>query len=112
MNRTGFLYDPLVQKHDTGPGHPEQAARVAAVHNNFQARGLLADLEIIQPRAASDDELALAHDRRYIELVKHEIAEHRSQLSTGDTDISDASYDCAALATGCAVSAVDAVYSG
>lgn len=112
MNRTGFLYDPFVQKHDTGPGHPEQAARVAAVHNNFQARGLLADLEIIQTRSASEDELALAHDRRYIQLAKQEVAEHRNQLSTGDTDISDSSYDCAVLATGCALSALDAVYSG
>jgi acetoin utilization deacetylase AcuC-like enzyme len=112
MNRTGLLYDPFVQKHDTGPGHPEQAARVAAVHNNFQARGLLADLDVIEPRAASEDELALAHDRRYIQLVKHEVAAHRGQLSTGDTAISDASYDCASLATGCALSAVDAVYSG
>ena len=112
MNGTGFAYDPLVQKHDTGPGHPEHAGRIRAVHNKFQAKGILADLDCLRPKAATEDELALAHGQRYIDLVKREVGEHRSQLSTGDTDISDASFECAALATGCALSAVDAVYSG
>jgi acetoin utilization deacetylase AcuC-like enzyme len=112
MSTTGFVYDPSVQKHDPGPGHPEHAGRVAAVHHRFQRAGLLDELQAVHTRAASEQELAMAHDERYIELVKREVAQHRSQLSTGDTDISDASYECAALASGCVLSALDAVYDG
>jgi len=66
----------------------------------------------ISTRVATDDDLALAHTREYIELVEREVAQHRGQLSTGDTTISAQSAACARVAAGCALSAVDAVFSG
>jgi acetoin utilization deacetylase AcuC-like enzyme len=63
-------------------------------------------------RIATDDELALVHVRRYIELVEREVAQDRGQLSTGDTDICAESAEIARRAAGCVLSAVDAVFSG
>lgn len=109
---TGIVADPGVKQHDTGPGHPEQPARFHAVINHFERVDLLGALSRIEARIASDDELALAHDRSYIELVKREIAQGRAQLSTGDTDIAPASELCARLAAGSVLAAIDAVFGG
>lgn len=109
---TGIVADPRVKQHDTGPGHPEQPARFHAVINHFERVDLLSALSRIEARIASDDELALAHDRSYIELVKREIAHGRAQLSTGDTDINPGSELCARLAAGSMLAAVDAVFEG
>jgi acetoin utilization deacetylase AcuC-like enzyme len=106
MPGTGIAFDATLKQHDPGPAHPEQPARLSA------AMSRLPPLLKISTRAASDDDLALAHTREYIQLVEREVAQRRSQLSTGDTSISAQSAACARLAAGCALSAVDAVFSG
>jgi acetoin utilization deacetylase AcuC-like enzyme len=105
MPGTGIAFDASMKQHDPGPGHPEQPARLSA------AMSRLPSLVEISKRRASDDDLALAHTREYIQLVEREVAQNRSQLSTGDTSISSESAACARLAAGCALSAVDAVFS-
>ena len=112
MHSTGIVYDPSVRRHDPGPQHPEQPSRFSAIHDHFQYTGLMDALEHLDSRVATDDDLALVHDRRYVELVRREVAQRRGQLSTGDTSISSASAECAELAAGCALSAVDAVMAG
>lgn len=105
MPGTGIAFDATMKRHDPGPGHPEQPARLSA------AMSRLPSLVEIPTRPASDDDLALAHTREYIQLVEREVAQRRSQLSTGDTSIGAESAACARVATGCAISAVDAVFS-
>ncbi|MDQ6704964.1 MAG: histone deacetylase [Acidobacteriota bacterium] len=103
-----FLADPISKEHITGPGHPEQPARFDAA-----LRGLDGfPLAPVPPRAATGDEIALCHDRRYIAIVKHDVAAGRTQLSTGDTSISPRSLDVALHATGAALNAVDLVLGG
>ena len=112
MRATGLAADSGVQKHDPGPGHPEQPARYSAVLNRLETSGLLRDLVRLETRSASDDELALAHTPHYISLVEREVAANRGQLSTGDTAINRHSAKAARLAAGCAIAAVDEVFSG
>ncbi len=110
--KTGIAADPDVKKHDPGPGHPEQPSRYTAVINKLESTGLLQELVQLETRSANDDELALVHNRAYIDLVGREVAQHRGQLSTGDTAINHYSLEAARAAAGCALSAVDAVFSG
>jgi len=112
MRRTGIAADPAVKQHDPGPGHPEQPARYKAVMDRLQSAGLLTALHSLGSRTATDDELALAHTRSYIELVEREVAYDRGQLSTGDTAIGTHSSTAAHIAAGCALQAVDAVFAG
>ncbi len=112
MPRTGIAADPRVKKHDTGAGHPEQPARFDAVMSRLASTGLMPDLVRLPSRSASNDELALVHLPRYIELVEREVAGHRDQLSTGDTTISAGSAEAARAAAGSALASVDAVFSG
>jgi acetoin utilization deacetylase AcuC-like enzyme len=111
MVHTGLVADARVKKHDTGIGHPEQPARYSAVMNRLEWSGLAHDLIRLPSRLTTDDELALAHTHRYIDLVDREVAEKRPSLSTGDTDLCPDSATIARLAAGCVLSAVDAVFA-
>ncbi|MGC2657154.1 MAG: histone deacetylase [Bryobacteraceae bacterium] len=110
MHRTAIAGDPVVKLHITGPGHPEQPARYAAVMDRLSEAGLLDELEPLAWRRANEDELALAHTPEYLTLVEREIEQNRSQLSTGDTTISSDSLEPAQVAAGCVLAAVDAVF--
>src|ERR1044071_9021672 len=73
---TGFVFDEVYRRHLVGDtGHPERPERLTAVLGGLEKAGLLSTLTRIPARPATDDELALAHDRSYIELVKRELAD-------------------------------------
>jgi acetoin utilization deacetylase AcuC-like enzyme len=109
MAKPSLIFDPAVAQHQTGPGHPEQPGRVNAVLDHLKQTGTLSLLEQITPKSATDDDLALTHDRGYIEIAKRDVALRRGQLSTGDTSISPASLTVARLAAGSVLTAVDTV---
>ncbi|MBV8865020.1 MAG: histone deacetylase, partial [Acidobacteriaceae bacterium] len=112
MSITGLAADTRVQQHDAGAGHPEQPARLTVIANQLKTSGLIDHLTVLNPRSASDDELALAHSRDYIALTNREIAQGATELSTGDTAINAHSGEAARAAAGCALSAIDAVFDG
>src|SRR5580658_7794463 len=105
---TALAADPFCKEHHTGSHHPERPERFDA------ALGALEGLELLRldPRLATEDELALCHGRPYIRLVEREVMTGFHELSTGDTIISARSFDAALRATGGALNAVDAVMNG
>ncbi|MBI1352832.1 MAG: histone deacetylase [Acidobacteria bacterium] len=110
--RTALVRDARYRRHDTPPGHPEQPARYTAVVEGLAEAGLLDRLLDLAPRPAVEDEIAACHARDYIRLAQQEIAAGAGHLSTGDTDVSEASYEVALLAAGGVLTAVDAVVEG
>ena len=100
--------DVFVKEHDPGPGHAEQAARFDAAWNAVSDLGL----PQIAPRRANLDEIALVHSRRYIRTVEDEISRGFHDLSTGDTQVSQRSYEVALHAVGAVLNAVDHVMDG
>ena len=106
---TALLADPVSKLHDTGPGHPEQAARFDAVLHGLERAGLLPKLARIESREATEDEIALCHSRRYIELARREIQSGERELTTGDTNVSPGSWKAALCAAGGILNAVDYV---
>jgi acetoin utilization deacetylase AcuC-like enzyme len=112
---TGFLYDDIFLKHLSGNnGHPERPERLTAIWNGLQRAGLIHDTYHLAPRRATDNELALVHERSYIQLVRRELANVHGyrELSTGDTLVSADSFDVALSASGGVLNAVDAVMRG
>ena len=108
--RMTFLFtDPLFLQHDPGRGHPERAARVEHALEVLD-RAPVPGVERRDPRDATEDELALAHERSLIERVKSHRGE-RVQLDP-DTSMSPATYDAAVRAAGAALSAMEAVMGG
>jgi len=113
--QTGFVFDEIYRRHLVGDvGHPERPERLTAVLGGLEKAGLLNALARVPARPATDDELALAHDRSYIELVKRELANVQgvAELSTGDTDVTRESLAAARAAAGGVLNAADAVASG
>jgi acetoin utilization deacetylase AcuC-like enzyme len=109
---TALLTDPVCREHDPGPGHPESQRRYDAVIAGLRVAGLDEELTPLPAREMTREDLLLAHTADYLDLAEREIRDGESQLSTGDTSVSRASWDAARRAAGCALGAVDAVMDG
>ncbi|MFD1706295.1 class II histone deacetylase [Siminovitchia sediminis] len=122
MSKTGFIYDESYFWHDTGNGalhlppggwvqsyvHSENPETKRRFKNLLERSGLLSQLQLISPRVASRDEVELFHSPSYIDKVKE-----LSETTGGDAGefaiVGPGSYEIALLATGGAITAVDAV---
>lgn len=112
MKKTGLVRSLEYKRHLTGLGHPESPKRVEAVLKALQAAGLEDRLEKIEPAKATKEDLARTHTPEYISHAEADVASGVRQLSTGDTNVSEASYEIALLAAGGVQVAVDAVMAG
>jgi acetoin utilization deacetylase AcuC-like enzyme len=81
------------------------------VRNLLDASGLLNSLGKIEPRPATDDELARVHDREYIDRIRSASSGLGGDAG-GSTPFGRWTYEIAALAAGGCLAAVDAVIEG
>ena len=67
--KTGLITSDTYQNHNTGPGHPEQIARVTVINENFKK---LNNKKILwkSPSLITDDIIKDTHDAKYLDLVK------------------------------------------
>ena len=97
-------------RHDTGWGHPEHPGRLRAI-----PRALRDDPELfgrithVEARHASVDELAIAHDRAYVEAVRA-LTEAGGGRLDPDTVVSEGSWDAATAAAGAVLDGVDLAF--
>ena len=110
MKPIGVHYDPCYERHDTGPGHPESAARYRVLLEALEK--LPDDIVRLPGRKATVAEVLLAHESYYHDLVYRDVISCADHLRTGDTAICEDSYDVALEATGAVIEAVDAVMRG
>src|SRR5436189_6115154 len=86
---TAFLSHSDCGRHDTGWGHPEHVGRLRAIpralRNDFE---LFEQLEHREARHATPEELALAHDARYVSLIE-QLAESGGARLDADTVVSE-----------------------
>ena len=68
--KTGLVTSDSYKDHDTGPGHPEQIARVAVINENLKK---INSKDIIwkKPSIISDDIIKNTHHVDYVDLVKN-----------------------------------------
>ena len=95
--------------HLTPPGHPERVERhevMQVVASEFRKRGG----HVVEPRPATEEELARIHDRDYLTQIRETAG--RATALDPDTYTSPKSYEVAVLGAGAAVSAVDLVLEG
>ena len=97
-------------RHDTGWGHPEHVGRLRAI-----PRALRDDHELFhlldhrEARHASADELAHAHDPRYVESVRR-LAESGGGRLDADTVVSEGSWDAGTAGAGAVLDAIDLAF--
>jgi len=108
MTSLAVIRDDRYLEHEPGPGHPESPDRLRVIHDLLAKE--FKDLPLIQPRAASEEELSLVHDPFYIETVARSDGRQFTRLDA-DTGLSARSYQVARLAAGGLLNAVDALLS-
>jgi acetoin utilization deacetylase AcuC-like enzyme len=107
MGRAAFISHSDCGRHDTGWGHPEHVGRLRAITRALREDpGLFHEVEHLEGRHATIEELELAHDPAYVRSVRI-IAEQGGGRLDADTVASSGSWDAATAAAGCVLEAVD-----
>ena len=120
---TGLLYDPIFLEHITPENHPERPERLQRAMNVLETLNWLErdGLLLLEPRAASEDELAAVHERGYIHEVEEAARKAAEVQASGgrntqrfatDTYVSAKSYEAAIKAAGAPLTAIDAIMKG
>ena len=106
--KTGLITSDTFQNHDTGPGHPEQIARVSVIIDNFKK---LSNKNLIwkKPSKITDDILLSTHGSNYVDLVKNTFPKKGFSSLDGDTIISPGSKEATFDAAGSIITAIDGV---
>src|SRR5512139_629185 len=101
-----IIKDDRYLEHKAGEAHPESPNRLRVIHDLIARE--FSDLPLIQPRLATEDELAAVHDPSYIRTVANTEGQAFTRLDP-DTGLSARSYEVARLAAGGLLNAVDAL---
>jgi acetoin utilization protein AcuC len=120
MRRAVFLCSPEIWQRGHGPQHPLKPERLQRTFELLSEYGALAapNVEVVKPRLAEPDELALFHTLDYIRVTR---ALSRGELSLpagsygfgpGDNPIFPEMYETEALKVGSALQAAELLYRG
>ena len=105
-----FISSPDCGTHDTGWGHPEHVGRLRAIPRALRNDPeLFHQLDHIEGRHASVEELALAHDPVYVDRVREMVEAGGGHLDP-DTVTSRGSWNAATAAVGCVLDGVDRAF--
>lgn len=107
---TLLVTDPLYLEHRASR-HVEGPERILVILEHFRHRGLLGRLEPLPARDAKVEELALVHDRGYVEFLRR-ASERGGGWLDPDTYANEHSYAAAVRAVGGVLAAVEAVRAG
>ncbi len=106
--KTGLITSETYQDHDTGPGHPEQIARVTVINENLR-RINNKNIFWKKPSIITDDIIKDTHDSDYLNLVKSSFPKKGFSLLDSDTIISPGSKKATFDAAGSIIAAIDGV---
>ena len=106
--KTGLITSEIFKNHDTGPGHPEQIARISVINENFRKLNNQ-NLFWKKPKTITDEIIKDTHDPDYINLVKKSFPNKGFSSLDGDTIISPGSREATFEAAGSIITAIDGV---
>ena len=111
MGKLAYIYHPIFEKHNPGPGHPECPERLRSIQTYLNNKGFTSRITQITPEPANDDIVALVHSKDYIKSIRNLFGVEREVLDMGDTIINEFSAEAAFLAAGAAKTAIDLVFN-
>ena len=109
---TAYLSHPQCLAHDTGPWHPESAARLRAIEDHLRVTGLLDWMAVHEAPPASAGAIAAVHPGGYLQALARAIPAHGIAHLDPDTPVSPGSHLAALHAAGAVVHATDLVLDG
>src|SRR6476646_11436758 len=109
---TAFITHPSCLQHEMGPDHPECPDRLIAIEHELTASGLAQHLARIEAPAATVEQVARVHDRRYVEAIEAASPASGLRYLDPDTALNPHSVSAARHAAGAVVHGVDLVCGG
>lgn len=110
--RVAFISHADCGRHDTGWNHPEHVGRLRAVTRALRNDpDLFEVVDHVEGRHATVDELALAHDAKYIASIEQAANAGGRNLDV-DTVVSGGSWAAATAGAGCVLDGVDRAMAG
>ena len=118
---TGLVFDQLMAQHfdPWDKQVSENPDRLLKSYDRCQELGLIEKCLQIQSRKATDEELYLCHDQKYIEVLD-DVVSNKSLKEMKDfcyrnfpsIYMNDKSMECARMAAGCAIELTEAILNG
>lgn len=119
MKKAVFVYSPKQLGYKFSDTHPFNHKRLTLTMDLLKNINALDDVDIIPARVATEEELLLAHDSKYIDIVKKaghgELSEAQCEsygIGTEDTPIFENMHEASAQLVGGTLTAVDYVMEG
>lgn len=109
--KTGIVKDWRYLEHWMGDHHPESPKRLEVIYRMVEGEPALASLPCVEPRRATEEEIAYIHTPAYIASIR-ETASHPRVYLDPDTSTCARSYEVACLAVGGLLEAADRIMGG
>jgi acetoin utilization deacetylase AcuC-like enzyme len=111
--RTAFFTHPSFWQHAMGAGHPECPERLDAIDEALRSTGLIEHLDVVQARAATWEELRLAHSPSYLSALRQRLGAVTEVVQLDpDTAANPHTLTAALHAAGAALQATEQVLAG
>ena len=104
--------DPLIAAYGFGYKHPFGPDRHDVFHAELARSGVADNVEFVQARRASRDELTTYHTDRYVDFVQTSCSDGTHFLDGGDTPAFDGLYEAATAVVGGTLNLVAAIMTG
>jgi len=108
---TAFFSHDDCMKHDMGPEHPENPARLAAIISYIADTGVAEKLDWVRPEEITRDQLLNVHPERYLQQLDMMQPTRGRVFTDPDTAMMPDTLRAARLAAGANIQAVDMVMS-
>ncbi|EGQ22154.1 acetoin utilization protein AcuC [Sporosarcina newyorkensis 2681] len=117
--QASFIFSPDQLNYEFSETHPFNQKRIILTKDLLEEMHAIQPDEIVVPRSATDEELLLAHDAKYIEIVKKaskgEVSENIGSIygiGTEDTPFFPNMHEASALLVGGTLTAIEEVMEG
>ncbi|MCF7811375.1 histone deacetylase [bacterium] len=107
-----LAYHELFTIHDAGPDHPESPERIKAVMNAVKNAQWRDHVKIVEARVATEDEIALIHDPKYVEAMRRLCEAGGQYLPSMESNVGPESYPAALRAAGAGLTLADSIMNG
>lgn len=111
MKKAGIIKDKTFLLHRPDQTHAENPERLIAINQMLESEDLLKDLNLLNPRYASFEDIELIHAPHYIKKIEETSRSEFSQLD-GDTYACRDTHKCALLAAGSVIELVEKTNMG
>ncbi len=112
ISQMGLAYHDAFLKHDAGPGHPERALRISEIMTTLKQTDWWKYVEVIEAREATQEEVSLVHDPKYVEAMRRLCDAGGQFLPSMQAAVGPETYPAALRAVGAGLTLADNIMDG